>query len=257
MSSKIIPSPVSRQTQLLLVTINEPSGRASTILGHLILLLRHDLVAVLGNQETTNLTNRAISHLPRGLHLFRDLPRQLRVPQPETNQVAACLGVSVGVALVEQSKVIDEENIARLRRNGDGVLLCDLGQDLKGLNLRLIQVAAVVADASGGGVETEATRVDADDAAALVVGEDGDAGKAGGLRGQLYGPVGGHELLEHLGVVGGELGADGRCGGDGCGSALLCDPAVLQGEDLAAHVVVKGEGSVGVDAVTLLLGNLP
>lgn len=57
-------------------------------------------------------------------------------------------------------------------------------------------------------------------------------------------------------VARGEDGEGGCCWGEGGGAAVLGEVAVVEGEDLAAHVVVEGEGRVGVDAVALLLGDL-
>lgn len=102
------------------------------------------------------------------------------------------LGINILVPLVEQPKVVDVQDIPLLRDDGDGVFLRGLVEHLERIKLRGIELTALGPNAGGGGVETQAAGIHADDDAAVVLCEEGQAGKADRVGGELDGPVGHH-----------------------------------------------------------------
>lgn len=74
--------------------------------------------------------------IPLSFKWWRNLPTQLIIPQPHTDQMSGVrLIVLVWLSRVKKCEVIDESHVARLYRGLDANLPCSKVESIKGLGL--------------------------------------------------------------------------------------------------------------------------
>lgn len=168
-SRAAVPRNHHRPLSLILV-LDEPGRSPSGVSRLLVIRLRRRVV--LGLDEPAGVL--PVGRLPGDLHRLRYLPGQLLVPQPQPHQPAPLgligsraiglhrISVNVGVALVEDAEVVNEQDVTGLSRDGEGVLLCEVVQDLEGLQLRLGKPGALGGLLGGLGVKAKTTGVGRD-----------------------------------------------------------------------------------------------
>lgn len=124
--------------------------------------------------------------------MLRNIPRELKIAQPQTNDMTTSttllgvltLRISIRLALVEQSKVVDVEHVTLLRLHPVSARLSGGRKRLHGAELLLRQskvlaLVFAVALARRGGVQAQASRVDGGHEAAVAAPCEAQAGEGG------------------------------------------------------------------------------